>query len=61
MKFKNGFLDIQRCVMFDKNKKKCTGLKELYCLTGECSFYKTKEMVSEQKRKIEKRREEMGL
>ena len=45
MKLENGLLDIRKCVMFDESKKKCTGLKELYCLSGSCSFFKTKEQA----------------
>lgn len=49
MKIENGMLDIRKCVMFDESKKKCTGLKELYCLSGSCSFFKTKEQAKADK------------
>ena len=39
---KNGYPDIQNCVMFDPGNKQCTGLKEIYCLTQnyDCPFFK---------------------
>lgn len=55
MKLENGMLDIRKCVMFDESKKKCTGLKELYCLSGSCSFFKTKEQAKADELYREKR------
>lgn len=59
MKIENGMLDIRKCVMFDESKKKCTGLKELYCLSGSCSFFKTKEQAKADKLYREKRLEKI--
>ncbi len=60
MELRNGLLDMRKCVMYDENKKKCTGLNELYCLTGVCSFFKTAEDVRRAEEKLRERREKRG-
>lgn len=40
------------CFGYDKTKKKCKVLKELFCSKSVCEFYKTKEQITKERRKV---------
>jgi hypothetical protein len=40
------------CFGYDKTKKKCKMLKDLYCSKSVCEFYKTKEQITKERRKV---------
>lgn len=35
------------CFAYNKDKRECTALNELYCMKEKCSFYKPKEEQNE--------------